>query len=258
MNKKSRWCLGLALLLFLQLLGATAEPPSEKKEKTVGEVLGQYTYSLDAPEGEAPPPKSESTETGQPAQESETPKEPILEKQKLSDLKESAPEISEEAAAALNTPSSKPLPSGDWKRNARVGKSTFFDKLVDVTWSLSLVCLLIWAISKVVGKATLEKMGVPGMKASQIEVLERKRLSPGRSIILVRVGPKVLALGATESGFQTLTEMGEEELKRHKDSPEVESEGEPDSVARGGELPTSPADIAKHYLSIIPGLGEKK
>ncbi len=249
----------MALILFAQLVAVSAEPPAQGREKTVGEVLGQYTYSLDSPESEnAPtPPKPEAAE---PAEKTAEPaKEPVLERQELSKLKEPA-NPAETAASLLNQP--PPAPAGkaqDWRKGAQVGKSTFFDKMVDVTWSLSFVCLLIWLISKVVGKATLEKMGVPGMSASQIEVLERKRLTPGRSILLVRVGPKVLALGSTENGFQTLTEMSEEELKRHKDLPEEgEEESDQPAEASNGELPTSPADIAKHYLSIIPGIGEKK
>ena len=70
--------------------------------------------------------------------------------------------------------------------------------------------------------------------------------------MLVKVGPKVLAVAATESGYTTLTEIDAEALKLHQDEKSAEvSQANPDSVQR-------PSDIAKHYLSIIPGLGAKK
>ena len=130
------------------------------------------------------------------------------------------------------------------------------DKLRSVTWALGIVCILIWLLSKVVSKTTLEKMGLPVESDSLIEVLEKKRISPGRSIMMVRVGPKVLAVAITENGFRTLTEIDGEALKLHQDELKVEA-----PVAKALPEPlgtTTPADVAKHYLSIIPGLGAKK
>ena len=159
---------------------------------------------------------------------------------------------------ALNLPTEaeRRASADHWKRSGAVGQSTFIDKLRSVTWALGIVCLLIWLLSKVISKTTLEKMGLPVESDSLIEVLEKKRISPGRSIMMVRVGPKVLAVAITENGFRTLTEIDGEALKLHQD----ESRVEPQAAKAPPEPPgaTTPADVAKHYLSIIPGLGAKK
>jgi flagellar biogenesis protein FliO len=143
--------------------------------------------------------------------------------------------------------------AGQWKKKGAVGQSTFMDKLRTVTWALAFICFLIWLIGKFASKGTLEKLGLPADPDSLIEVLEKKRISPGRSVMLLRVGPKVLAVAVTESGFRTLTEIDSDSLKQHQDEHlETKVAAEPSAVAQG------PSDVAKHYLSIIPGLGAKK
>ncbi len=162
------------------------------------------------------------------------------------------PVPSGQAPLVLSTPASDRQVLSDWRSDGTVGKSTFVDKIRKVTWVLALVCLAIWIVGKIAGRATLQKWGISVEPESLIEVIEKKRLSPGRSIMLVKVGPKVLAVAATESGYTTLTEIDAEALKLHQDEKSAEvSQANPDSVQR-------PSDIAKHYLSIIPGLGAKK
>ncbi|MFA7480995.1 MAG: flagellar biosynthetic protein FliO [Vulcanimicrobiota bacterium] len=158
-------------------------------------------------------------------------------------------------ASELNFPEKREI-GKDWATEGRVGKSTFVDKLIEVCWSLALICLLLWAISKVAGRFGVKNLVPGGTSDSQIEILEKKRLSPGRTVILMRVGPKVLAVAATESGYKTLTEFELEDFQKHCDNKvsklPVESQT---SVAEGG---VTPGDIARHYLSIIPGTGAKK
>lgn len=158
-------------------------------------------------------------------------------------------------ASELNFPEKREI-GKDWATEGRVGKSTFVDKLIEVCWSLALICLLVWAISKVAARFGVKNLVPGGAADSQIEILEKKRLSPGRTVILMRVGPKVLAVAATESGYKTLTEFELEDFQKHCDNKvsklPVES---PTSVAEGG---VTPGDIARHYLSIIPGTGAKK
>lgn len=146
--------------------------------------------------------------------------------------------------------------AAEWKRKGVVGQSTFVDKLRTVTWTLALICFLVWLVGKIASKTTLEKLGLPVEPDSLIEVLEKKRISPGRSVMLLRVGPKVIAVAVTESGFRTLTELDTEALRQFQDE-RPEAAGE---APAGPETVTgnAPADIAKHYLSIIPGLGAKK
>ncbi len=154
---------------------------------------------------------------------------------------------------ALPSPVSDAKALADWRADGTVGKSTFVDRIRKVTWTLAFICFLIWGAGKIVGRATLQKWGLPVEAESMIEVLEKKRLSPGRSILLLRVGPKVLAVAATESGYSTLTELDAEALKQFQDEKST-----PAPSVDTANPAQSPGDIAKHYLSIIPGLGAKK
>lgn len=156
----------------------------------------------------------------------------------------------------LDLPDRK-APEANWASKGEVGESTFFDRLIQVCWSLALISLLIWVSAKLAGKAGLRELGVGPGPRSMIEILERKRLSPGRSVLLMRVGPKVLAVAATEKGYETLTEFEGEQFKQYQDSlpesrkPDPEEPPPPEGV-------TKPSDILRHYLSIIPGTGAKK
>lgn len=155
--------------------------------------------------------------------------------------------------------SENPPPGPNWATQGQVGRSTFVDHVVRVTWSLALICLLVYASAKIAAKLGLKpaSTGLAGGKKNFIEILEKKRLSPGRNIMLMQVGPKVLAVAATESGYETLTEFSTEDFKKYQDnlgSGEENAESS-DSVPVGV---TTPADIARHYLSILPGTGAKK
>lgn len=155
----------------------------------------------------------------------------------------------------LNFPD-RDKPTTKWAEKDEVGKSTFFDKLVEVTWTLGITSLLIWGSAKLAARAGFKQIGASSAPKSMIEIIERKRLSPGRSILLMRVGPKVLAVAATEGGYETLTEFEEEEFKRYQDQLPGAEPKAPDGEPPDGV--TTPADIARHYLSIIPGTGAKK
>lgn len=47
----------------------------------------------------------------------------------------------------------------------------------------------------------------------QVEVLGRRSLQPKKSIVVVRIAGKVLVLGMSEQGMQTLTELSGEALE---------------------------------------------
>ena len=47
-------------------------------------------------------------------------------------------------------------PGKDWATEGEVGESTFFDKLIQVSWSLAIISFLIWVSAKVAGKAGLK------------------------------------------------------------------------------------------------------
>lgn len=158
-------------------------------------------------------------------------------------------------ASELNFPEKKNL-GKDWATDGNVGRSTFFDKLIEVCWSLAMICLLVWVAGKVAARFGLKNLSPGGSTDSMIEILEKKRLSPGRTVMLMRVGPKVLAVAATEGGYETLTEFTLDEFNQYKDSKVTKLPV--DSEKPVSEGATTPGDIARHYLSIIPGTGAKK
>lgn len=158
-------------------------------------------------------------------------------------------------ASELNFPEKREI-GKDWATEGKVGQSTFVDKLIEVCWSLALICLLVWAISKVAAKFGLKNLAPGGSPESMIEILEKKRLSPGRTVMLMRVGPKVLAVAATENGYKTLTEFSLEDFQKHCDNKVSKLETDSEGAAPDGAV--TPGDIARHYLSIIPGTGAKK
>ena len=198
------------------------KPGQKKPQRTVGDVLGKMV---------APEAKSQEAEAKGVAEEEIPPGQKLH----FKDEKKSGERFDSEQ---------------------QIGESTFFDKLVTVTWSLAFISLLIWVFAKLAGKAGFKQIGAMVDKKSLIEVIEKKRLSPGRSIIIMRVGPKILAVAATEGGYKTLTEFDQDEFQTFSEDLDLkkkiaEAEPPPDGV-------TTPADIARHYLSILPGTGAKK
>lgn len=159
------------------------------------------------------------------------------------------------AQGAFHLPEPEPA-SQNWATRDMVGKSTFMDKLIQVCWSLALVSLLVWIIAKIAEKAGFKQLAVGPSKKSLIEIIERKRLSPGRSILLMRVGPKVLAVAATEKGYETLAEFEGEQFRNFEDN--LEPDQKPDPPEPEENAAVTPRDVLRHYLSIIPGTGAKK
>lgn len=143
-----------------------------------------------------------------------------------------------------------------WAAQGNVGQSTFFDQLVRVCWSLAIISLLVWVVAKVAEKAGLKEVAVGQASKSLIDIIEKKRLAPGRTIMIMRVGPKVLVVAATEKGYETLTEMDGEQFKSYQDSLSTSTAAEAPSAPSEGGM--TPSDVLRHYLSIIPGTGAKK
>ncbi len=261
----------LGILIFL--LGTAplaAEPDGDSRPITIGEYFsGQGRQSQEAvPEVQGAP-----VETDDLKQTSSAPAGDAQEDSSSSiDSEESSFEEVQESTAVNADAEIQARPPGGgeldftttpgdgqyWREKAQTGQSTFFERLRTVVWALAFICLLIWGLGKLLGRAALGRLGLPSESMSHIEILERKRLSPGRSIMLMRVGPKVLAVAATETGYQTLTEMSEEDLLKHSEQKAQQpSEGKLLTANETGP-PTSPEQIAKHYLSILPGIGAKR
>lgn len=239
--------IGLLIMALVFCLLTNTALAQEEQPKTPPETQGQGQVT-EAPEAPQERPKT----IGEMWERKLTPDE-------SKEATEAAPGSPEPVptASELNFPPSREK-SPQWATEGRVGESTFFDKLIEVCWSLAIICLLVWAVGKVAQKMGLQKMALGGGSESMIEILEKKRLSPGRSVMLVRVGPKVLAIAATESGCETLTEFELEDFNKFKDSKVTRLPVDSDEAETPSEGMTTPADIARHYLSIIPGTGAKK
>jgi flagellar biogenesis protein FliO len=243
---------GLFVMALLFCLLATASAQEEQPKTPAPQEQSQ------AVEGSPDTTKS----TGPKAKSKDGPKTigEMWENKLGSEDSEVAPETSGDpvpGTSKLNFPERKDR-SEHWATEGRVGESTFFDKLIEVCWALAVISLLVWGVGKVAQRMGFKQLGLGGSSESMIEVLEKKRLSPGRTVMLMRVGPKVLAVAVTESGCETLTEIGAEEFNKFKDSKVTNSPSPEAGAALPPEGVTTPADIARHYLSIIPGTGAKK
>jgi flagellar protein FliO/FliZ len=64
----------------------------------------------------------------------------------------------------------------------------------------------------------LKRFVLPGGVAAQqpvvIEVLGRKALQPKKSVVVLKVAERVLVVGLSEQGMQTLTELSSDELQQ--------------------------------------------
>jgi flagellar biosynthetic protein FliO len=64
----------------------------------------------------------------------------------------------------------------------------------------------------------LKRFVLPGGPAAQqpvtIEVLGRKALQPKKSVVVLKIAERVLVVGLSEQGMQTLTEFMAEDLER--------------------------------------------
>jgi flagellar biosynthetic protein FliO len=84
--------------------------------------------------------------------------------------------------------------------------------------SLSAVLALMVGLLFLVKRFVLPGTG-PVRMPVQIEVLGKRSLQPKKSIVVVRVAGKVLVLGLSEQGMQTLTELTQEEVEAVSGAP---------------------------------------
>jgi flagellar protein FliO/FliZ len=77
--------------------------------------------------------------------------------------------------------------------------------------SLGAVLLLMYGLVYV-----LKRFFVPGAAGTQqeisIDIIGRRALQPKKSVVVMKVAGKVLVVGMTEHGMQTLAELTEEDL----------------------------------------------
>ena len=95
---------------------------------------------------------------------------------------------------------------------------SLFPMITKLAVGLGLVIFLVWGSVWLLRKSALgQKFGASG---NTIQVLERSFLGPKKSIYLVEIGGRVLALGVTEENIALLTEwqVGELEISSPKSS----------------------------------------
>jgi flagellar biosynthetic protein FliO len=89
------------------------------------------------------------------------------------------------------------------------GTGGFGAQLVRTSVALLIVCVAAWWL---VRYAARRGMLGASTRGRHMTVLERVSLDPRRALHLVRVGDRVLVLGASEEGLRTLAELPASEL----------------------------------------------
>lgn len=105
--------------------------------------------------------------------------------------------------------------------------------------ALAGVCALAWWLLRWGARRGLGAFAGPG--AGRVEVLERTTLDARRAIFLVRIGARVLVVGAGDQSLSLLTEMRDDELPPPRPEPRTALEALIDSVKRAPS-PAAPRD----------------
>ena len=101
-------------------------------------------------------------------------------------------------------------PEGD------VAGVSMFGIILKLGLGLAGVVLLVWGSVAVLRKSSLGKQF--SANTGRVRVLERSYLGPKKSICLVRIGQRALAIGVTESNITTLAHLDDEDLPAVPDS----------------------------------------
>jgi flagellar protein FliO/FliZ len=84
--------------------------------------------------------------------------------------------------------------------------------LIRMVLSLGAVLALMVGLMYLVKRFVLPGTAATGLPV-KVEVIGRKSIQPKKSVVVVRVADKVLVLGVSDTGMQTLTELSEEALQ---------------------------------------------
>jgi flagellar biosynthetic protein FliO len=90
-------------------------------------------------------------------------------------------------------------------------------ELAQTLMALAGVCALAWWLLRWGARRGLGALAGPG--AGRVEVLERTTLDARRAIFLVRIGARVLVVGAGDQSLSLLTEMRDDELPPPRPAP---------------------------------------
>lgn len=124
------------------------------------------------------------------------------------------------------------------------GTGGFGAQLARTSVALLLVCLAAWWL---VRAAARRGMLGAATRGSHMTVIERVSLDPRRALHLVRVGKRVLVLGASDEGLRTLAEIPADEL----DLPPTAS---PSALATDASAESEPR---RSFVDALRAIGEK-
>lgn len=109
------------------------------------------------------------------------------------------------------------------------GTGGFGAQLARTSLALLIVCVAAWWLVRFAARRGM--LGAAA-KGQHITVIERVALDPRRSLHLVRVGARVLVLGASEEGLRTLAELSADELSSGDESDDAPPSDEPSKPKR--------------------------
>jgi flagellar biogenesis protein FliO len=125
------------------------------------------------------------------------------------------------------------------------GTGGFATQLVRTSVALIVVCVgAFWLVRYAAQRGLLGAQS----RAKHLSVIDKIALDPRRSVHLVRVGRRVLVLGASDEGLRSLAELPAEELGLTDDG----GAGEPASSASGGEKK------ARSFVEVLRAKVEEK
>lgn len=102
-----------------------------------------------------------------------------------------------------------------------IGRGTSFaGSILELVVLLIIFALVLFA-SYYVTK-WIARRGLPGNKQGNIEIIESFRLDQTKTIAIIRIGKKYLAVGMTKEGFKVLCEVNMEDLEFQKLSADKE------------------------------------
>lgn len=156
-------------------------------------------------------------------------------------------------------PSPRPVAAQNFQSAAPVSESERLDPSTEIAHHLRRVFLSLIVTIVVIG-ITFKLFGkhLPGLmgqrKSSWMTVLGRETVGPTQSVALMRVGKRVLLVGISDHGMNTLSEFSAEEADEMLAPPPVpEGDAAPQPTPR--EIY---GNILRQYLAIVPGMGGKK
>lgn len=122
------------------------------------------------------------------------------------------------------------------------GTGGFGAQLARTSLALLIVCVAAWWL---VRYAARRGMLGASARGRHMTVIERVALDPRRALHLVRVGKRVLVLGASDEGLRTLAELAADELELD----ERETDAAPDEA---------PAKPKRSFADALAAVTEKK